>query len=144
MRTLRGRLNICLRPLAPGETDFERLFLSVSLAVTASCFAWLVFGLPWPKCWFRHLTGLPCPTCGATRSVLALVHWNVVDAIRCNPLLFLCYFGTLVLDLYCTFVLLLGLPRLRLPRQPAKIKHRLCTLFFAALVLNWIYLLANR
>jgi hypothetical protein len=139
----RQRPGICVRPLAPGETDFECLFLGISLVVAGSCFAWLAFGLPWPKCWFRHLTGLPCPACGATRCVLSLVHWNLGDAIRYNPLLFLCYIGTLVLDLYCTFILLLRLPRLRLPPQPARIKHRLTVLVFAAVAMNWIYLIAN-
>jgi uncharacterized protein DUF2752 len=144
MRIIRQRLSICLRPLAPGEMDFECLFLGVSSAAAGSCFAWLAFGLPWPKCWFRQLTGLPCPTCGATRSILSLVHGNPGDAIRHNPLLFLCYVGTLVLDLYCTFVLLFRLPRFRLPRQPAKIKYRLWIFVFAAVAMNWIYLVANR
>jgi Protein of unknown function (DUF2752) len=143
MRTIRQRLGICFRPLAPGEIDFECLFLGVSLAAAGSCFAWLAFGLPWPKCWFRQLTGLPCPTCGATRSVLSFVHWNLGDAICLNPLLFLCYAGTLVLDLYCTFVLLFRLPRLRLPRQPARIKYRLCILVVVAIAMNWIYLVAS-
>lgn len=144
MRTIRQRLGICFRPLAPQEIDVECLFLGVSLATAASCFAWLAFGLPWPKCWFRQLTGLPCPTCGATRSVLSLVQGNLGGAIGHNPLLFLFYIGTLVLDLYCAFVLLFRLPRLRLPRQPAQIKYRLCILVFAAAAINWIYLVANR
>jgi Protein of unknown function (DUF2752) len=143
MRTIRQRLGICFRPLAPQETDLEFLFLGVSLAAAASCFAWLAFGLPWPKCWFRQLTGLPCPTCGATRSVLSLVHGNLGGAIDRNPLLFLCYVGTLILDLYCAFVSLFRLPRLRLPRQPAKIKYRLCILVFAAVATNWVYLIVN-
>ena len=144
MRTIKRRLDICFRPLAPQEIDVEFLFLSVSVTSVASCFVWLAFGLPWPKCWFRQLTGLPCPTCGATRSVLSLVHGNLAGAIGHNPLLFFCYIGTLVLDLYSAFVLFFRLPRLRLAGLPAKVKHRLCVLAFTAAAVNWIYLVANR
>ena len=144
MRTVKSRLEISFRPLAPREVDFEFLFLSVSVTVAASCFGWLAFGLPWPKCWFRQLTGLPCPTCGATRSVLSLVHGNLAEAIGHNPLLFFCYIGALVLDLYCAFVLFFQLPRLRLAGLPAKVKHRLCVLALTATAVNWIYLVANR
>jgi len=144
VRTIKSRLSVSFRPLAPREVDFEFLFLSVSLTATANCFAWLAFGLPWPKCWFRQMTGLPCPTCGATRSVLSLVHGNLGHAIALNPLLFLCYVGTLALDIYCACVLFLRFPRLRLAGLPAQIKYRLCLLVFAAAMTNWIYLIANR
>jgi hypothetical protein len=144
MRTTRRKLGICFRPLAPQEVDVEFLFFGVSLTGAASCFAWLAFGLPWPKCWFRQLTGLPCPACGATRSALALVHGDLGSAISHNPLLFLCYLGTLLLDLYCAIALLFRIPRLRLSGLPAKIKYRLCVLVFAAAAANWIYLVANR
>lgn len=144
MRTIKSRLDISFRPLAPREVDFEFLFLNVSVSAAASCFIWLAFGLPWPKCWFRQLTGLPCPTCGATRSVLSLVHGDLAGAIGHNPLLFFCYIGTLVLDLYCAFVLFFRLPRLRLAGLPVEVKHRLGVLALTITGVNWIYLVANR
>ena len=42
--------------------------------------------LPWPGCWFRALTGIPCPTCGCTRCLLALTHGDFAAALRLNPL----------------------------------------------------------
>ncbi len=42
-----------------------------------------------PRCLFFHWTGLHCPGCGGTRSVLALVHGEFWLAVRCNPLLLL-------------------------------------------------------
>ncbi len=39
-----------------------------------------------PSCLFRALTGVPCPTCGGTRALLALVRFDVPSALAWNPL----------------------------------------------------------
>lgn len=137
-------LKVHLRPLAPQETDFEFLFLLVSSVAAVSCFAWLASGLSWPGCWFRRLTGLPCPTCGATRSALSLVHGDLLAALRYNPLIFVCYVGTIILNVYCAGVLFFQFPRLRLAGLPANVKRCLGVLVLAAVALNWVYLVASR
>jgi hypothetical protein len=38
-----------------------------------------------PSCPLRSLTGIPCPLCGMTRGVEALVHGDVVGSLRMNP-----------------------------------------------------------
>ena len=40
-----------------------------------------------PFCPFRALTGLNCPGCGSTRSLHQLLHGNLTDAFKLNPLL---------------------------------------------------------
>ena len=42
-------------------------------------------GLP-STCAFLHLTGYPCPTCGMTRSVMALAHLDLGRAMQMNSL----------------------------------------------------------
>ena len=37
-------------------------------------------------CRFRALTGIPCPTCGSTRALLALGRGRVFEALTHNPL----------------------------------------------------------
>lgn len=37
-------------------------------------------------CPFLRLTGYPCPTCGMTRSTIALVHANLSRSIAFNPM----------------------------------------------------------
>lgn len=37
-------------------------------------------------CMIRSLTGVPCPSCGMTRSVTTMVHGNIYEAIWWNPL----------------------------------------------------------
>ena len=43
-------------------------------------------GVDVPSCAFRLLTGMPCPTCGATRAVLAAGQSRFLDALLYNPL----------------------------------------------------------
>ncbi len=38
------------------------------------------------ECGFKHLTGAPCPGCGMTRSVLALLHGGFAESWRLHPL----------------------------------------------------------
>ncbi len=37
-------------------------------------------------CVFYHLTGIPCPGCGLTRSYLAAIRFDFVEAFRMHPL----------------------------------------------------------
>ena len=39
-------------------------------------------------CPLKRMTGLPCPTCGATRSVLSFLNGNPMTAVAYNPLFF--------------------------------------------------------
>lgn len=49
---------------------------------------WLRVGLPRPGCPFRAATGFPCPTCGSTRLVEALLAGDLLGAVGSNPLVF--------------------------------------------------------
>ena len=40
----------------------------------------------YPVCQFHRLTGLNCPGCGMTRALYALLHGNVLTALRDNAL----------------------------------------------------------
>jgi len=42
-----------------------------------------------PKCLFRHLTGMQCPGCGSTRAFYQLLHLHPVAAFKLNPLMVL-------------------------------------------------------
>jgi hypothetical protein len=144
MRILSRKFGLILRPLAPKETDFEFLFLTVSSGLVVSCFLWLNLGMPWPECWVRRLTGLPCPTCGATHCAMSLAHGDLTGAWRHNPLILVCYGATLLVNLYAAGVLLFRLPRLRLANLPSKVKRPLGALLMIALAGNWVYLLTHR
>ena len=85
-------------------------------------------------CPLRRWTGVPCVACGTTRATLALVHGDVVAAIRWNPL------GTTVVAL---FVLHLALRvvagrAVRIELSPREWRIALgCGV--ALLLANWVY-----
>jgi len=64
------------------------LLLFVSLAA----YAWILFNLNTDKnirlnlCWFKYISGIPCPACGTTRSVLLILHGAWAEALYLNPL----------------------------------------------------------
>ena len=60
--------------------------LAIGGAVTA---VWLHLGLPRPVCLLREWTGVPCPTCGTTRLIEALLSGDLLGALAWNPLVFL-------------------------------------------------------
>lgn len=42
-------------------------------------------GEPPTTCWFHEVTGIDCPTCGMTRSYVALLHGDVLGSFRWHP-----------------------------------------------------------
>ena len=54
-------------------------------------------------CSFMRAFGFPCPSCGATRAVLALLTLHIFDAIKLSPAVFIC---ALLLLFYDTLAIL--------------------------------------
>lgn len=85
----------------------------VAIATIPILIAWLyVVGvaLPLPPCPFRYFTGIPCPTCGMTRSLLALAHGDFIHAVAehlFGPLVFLGFLGAIG---HCLWELRVGRP----------------------------------
>lgn len=129
-------MRAAFRQLDAGEPDPELLALGASAGTAAWGCAWMVAGLPLPPCMFHAVTGCPCPTCGATRCVLALAHGRVAEAAGWNPLVCAGVVGLAVANVYAAAVLLTGLPRLRvsLGGREAAVLRAACVL---AVLVNW-------
>jgi hypothetical protein len=94
-----------------------------------------------PACPLRALTGLPCPTCGTTRALLALAAGHPAAAIAWNPLAVLAVLSSVGVGAW-------GLGRAIAPRRlPAWSPGGRETLWVrgmaVAVLLNWAYLLAS-
>jgi hypothetical protein len=134
-------MQLSWRPRAPREFDYELVWLTVSLASLCAAAIWLTLNFPWPQCLFRTVTGLPCVTCGATRSALQFFHGNFAAALMFNPLAFVVYCGLTIFDIYALVVLITRGPRLRVTEISAAEKKIVRTLVVLLLVANWSYLL---
>ena len=134
-------MQIVRRPLAPGETDHELIWLSVSSGGLALAATWLALKLPWPICLFHALTGRPCLTCGATRSAIAFFHAHFLAAFEWNPLAFLVYCALTLFNVYAFAVVVTRVPRLRIIRLTPSERKFVRGSAIALLTLNWAYLL---
>lgn len=80
---------------------FGRNTMLFAVAVLAASFVWPAGESRIVLCWFRAATGMPCPGCGLTRSICALSHLRLAEAVRFHP------FGPLVYLLLVTLVVAL-------------------------------------
>jgi hypothetical protein len=125
------------------ETDHELIWLAVSVASIGGAAFWLALRLPWPRCPFFSVTGLPCLTCGATRSAIAFLHGDFLLALRWNPLALVAFCAVIAFDLYAAIVLVFQRPRLRIVDWSIAQKNAARIAAISLLALNWIYLLAH-
>jgi Protein of unknown function (DUF2752) len=136
-------MQISWRCVAPNESDQELIWLTVSIASILGGGAWLVLGLPWPRCPFLAVTGLPCLTCGATRSMIAFLHGDFLLALRWNPLAFVAFCGLIAFDFYASIVILGRTARLRVVGWTGTERNLARIALVSLLALNWIYLLSH-
>jgi hypothetical protein len=137
-------MRLLWRRRSANKPDHELIWLAVSAASIAGGVAWLAMALPWPRCPFLAVTGLPCVTCGATRSTIAFLHGNFLAALRWNPLAFAAFCALVAFDLYAAIVIAGRTARLHIVDWTAREKNAARIAALSLLALNWIYLLAHR
>jgi hypothetical protein len=136
-------MQLVRRQLVTGELDHELIWLSVSLGSLGVAVTWFALHLPWPRCVFHDLTGLPCLTCGMTRSTIAFLHRDFLTALRWNPLVFSALCALSIFNIYAFAVLIAHRPRLRIADFTAAQKKLARMAIVMLLTLNWIYLLSH-
>jgi hypothetical protein len=113
-----------------------QLFLGTIAAIIFARF-FLEWRLPFLRCNFKNLTGLPCPTCGTTRCLSALAHFHLAEAFWFNPLILISVF---VIAFWFMASLLLPAPIFERFKSSLSLLP-LLKIGVALLILNWIYLL---
>lgn len=131
------------RALARGETDHETLWASVAAASVVMLALWMAF-VEWPPvlCPLQAIAGLPCPTCGATRAVFALVGGRPLEALRLNPLVTAGLLLAVPYVGYAATVAVLGLPRLRVRVRPPEARVARVA-FVSVVVATWVFLIVD-
>ncbi|MDX1643939.1 MAG: DUF2752 domain-containing protein [Thermoanaerobaculia bacterium] len=91
-----------------------------------------------PACQVKAVAGLPCPTCGAGRSTLALSGLDPLGALATNPLVTLAWLALIVGGIRAGALALTGR---RLPALPNRLPLTLRWGAVAMVAANWLYLL---
>ena len=93
----------------------SRFNLYLSLACLAG-YCWLALisrlkpeevSVKYDVCLIRHFAHIPCPSCGSTRSVLALMHGDLAGGFYWNPLGFLIFAVLLIFPFWIGYDMLL-------------------------------------
>lgn len=121
------------------------LFTSVLLLLG---YAWLIYvfqqngSKALSTCMFHNITRYPCPSCGTTRSMMALIQGHLLTGILINP------FGLIVLTAMIILPLLIGydliMRKLWFIRFYLKIeklvqKPKLAAVLIFLVIANWIW-----
>lgn len=136
-------MTLAWRPLRPLELDHEALWLTVGGA--SLCLLGLALatpGIQLPLCTFKFLTGLPCPTCGLTRTVIALSRGDMGRALFMNPLAAVACLAGLAYLVYAAAVIAFRLPRLR-PRVTPLDGRILRAAAVSLVAFNWLWLIVS-
>jgi hypothetical protein len=124
-----------------GDVDHEILWASVGGITLGGAVAWLrLFGPPPLVCPFRLATGLPCPTCGSTRALAALVAGHLARSLALNPAVLPGCIVAVGYMVYALIVVVFRLPRIRFVLGPGDIRAARWGVLAAAALL-WSFLI---
>lgn len=93
-------------------------------------------------CPFKRVTTLPCPSCGSTRSVIALLTGDFQKALLINPLGFLIAVVLLVLPFWLLYDLILKKETfLKFYKDAERFLRipKIAFLFVSLVLINWIW-----
>lgn len=106
------------------------------LFVLAGVFLHRRYNVPLNFCLFRRITGLPCPTCGATTGGLHILNGKILEGWLANPFV---YTTIPVIGFHLIFQIITGYTiRYRYSVVGRKIAAVLLT---AAIFVNWVYVI---
>jgi len=101
---------------------------------------WLALAPLAPRCPFRALTGVPCPTCGTTHAAVALLNGKVGGAFAANPLAAAAGVAFAVGGLVAPIWAALRLP---VPQLTSPLPRWARLAIVGALLADWAYVIAR-
>jgi hypothetical protein len=131
-------MRVAIRKLEKGETDVEAYFLA---ALVSLLMLYLFFPFKTDTimtCPFKAITGIPCPTCGFTRSALMLATCDLSGAIKFSPLFTLTALCSVPYAILATLNVVFKVPRLRIKFERSIEKWLALVLLFVIIFASWI------
>ncbi len=132
-------MRLFLKKRAAGQIEFGIIYGGIALVVLGVGRLQPVLSYA-PDCAFKGLTGIPCLTCGATRSVVHLSHGEFLSAFVMNPLTTLCLISAVLYFFYSLVSAAFNLPRISilLTDNERKVIRAGVAVFLLA---QWVYLI---
>ena len=126
-----------------------RLYLLLATLTTLG-YAYLAYSLYFSHshvgitiCPIKNIAGIPCPSCGTTRAVIAIINGHFSEAALINPLGYLAVVATAVLPVWLSYDLLLQKETLRVSYNKAENYIKGSKIFIALaaclMLTNWIW-----
>lgn len=138
-------IRFCISRLKPKSV--YTLFTILTLAG----YVWVLFNLNDPYgsandrygfCLFKKTTGIPCPACGSTRSLIEIVHLHPIAGLQTNPLGYIALLFLLIMPVWLCYDLFTRKSTLPVFYQQAeqfiRKKYVASTLIMLVLA-NWIW-----
>lgn len=131
----------------------NRIYVLFILLCTAG-YIWLFYSLNHPvsddtslhACWIKQATGIPCPSCGSTRSAMALMNGEFFSAISINPIGIILLAGLLLLPFWMLFDKLSGkqsLPDFYLKAERTLRQPKIAIPLIILVLMNWAWNIAK-
>ncbi len=106
-------MRLFLKKRAPDQIEFGIIYGGIALAMLGVGRLLPIHSFA-PDCVFKGLTGIPCLTCGSTRSVIHLSHGDILTAFAMNPLMTLCLISASGYFFYSLISAAFDMPRIRI------------------------------
>jgi hypothetical protein len=135
-------MRLFLKKRAPDQIEFGIIYGCIALLML--CAGWVQPLLSFaPACVLKGLTGIPCLTCGATRSVVHLSHGDILSAFIMNPLTTLFLISSVLYLIYSLISAAFHLPRVSMLLTD-KEKNAVRAGVVMLLIVQWAYLIILR
>lgn len=107
-------------------------FLALTLVLSV-----YYFQLP-IQCPFKWLTGIPCPGCGGTRALIAILHGHIIEAFLINPLSVLLIIFAIIAPVWLFIDCYRGVNSLQRVMKSKWNKTTICIVVIVVIA-NWIW-----
>jgi hypothetical protein len=127
-----------LRPATREERQLAMLWGAAAISSVVLRPIWIAIAPHLRPCTFRNLTGIPCPSCGMTRTALAFLDGDFCSAVAVNPL------ATIVAAAFIIgggMALIWVLVRGPVPTLKLSWSRRWTGAVAGVVLINWIYLI---
>lgn len=129
------------RPATGSERQLALLWGAAAVSVIVLRPLWIAVAPLLGSCTFRRLTGIPCPSCGTTRTALALLDFDLHTAFLTNPLATIIGVVFVVGGLAALVWVLFRGP---MPVSGLRWTRPWSVATIVLILINWIYLIASR